>query len=415
MTAEEKLAAALHSGRYHIYDGKIIENFLAGSEDETICAEDIYLLDNHQLRMAYMYVSLPSDVAAETLLIPELARLLNGRRTLYEAYVITTFLRDVPKDDGECRAVLEVIRELAADQRCSLRRAPELTAGDLLNALKKLDIPADVKMVVHSSCASLGGISGGAAAVARTLIDYCGSTGTLMMPSFDFPYYLRKNDDTCFDLENTPSCVGAITDEFRKLPGVFRSLNPSHSIAVYGAHNIPWIADHHQTLTMGKDSPLGKLESSGGYALMIHCPDSVTFMHVVETSHRVHCLGYRNEEYLTRLPDGELKKIRTWGWRNGECPAYDREKNFAFLRENGLIREIMVRHSLWQFFKLADYRNAYEKVVIHGRNGCISCPLMPRETPDNVPSDWNWETSAPDPETTAFTGEYPGCSAAKKA
>lgn len=406
MKEKEQLAEYFHTANYHIYDVKIVEEFLAGSSGETTSPGGVYLLENRQLRMAYMYVSLPPDSPDAAILPPGLGKLLNGRRSLYEAYIISTFLRQSTKDEAECGKILETVKLLAAENRCSLRYAPELTAEDLSHALAALEIPADVKMVVHSGYASLGGVAGGPAAVARALISHCGKSGVLMMPSFDFPYYLRKNDDAFFDLLETPSCVGAVTDEFRKLPGVYRSLNPSHSIAVYGKNNFHWIKDHHKTLTMGKDSPLGRLESSGGYALMIHCPDSVTFMHVVETSHRVHCLGYRNEEYFTRLPDGTLKKIRTWGWRNGECPAYDREKIFAFLREKGLIREIMVRHSLWQFFKLADYRQAYENTVIHGADGCVSCPLAPRQTPDNVDPDWDWENSCVNAGSSAFTGDW---------
>ena len=403
---ERKIAAYLKSGRYNCYDQQILTDFLAGKEDETPFTSGICLLDNPEVRMAYMYVHLPERSLLPDAISPELGNALNGKRTLYEAYVISTFLRDTPKSPDECDKILTAVKHLAAENRCTVRRAPALTADDLKNALELTGAKRDDKVVVHSAYASLGGVAGGPAAAAQALIDYFGTDGVLMMPSFDFPYYLGKNDDNCFDLRTTPSCVGAITDEFRKHPGVLRSLNPSHSIAVYGEKNFHWIKDHHKTLTMGKDSPLGKLEEENGYALMINCPDSVTFMHVVETSCRVHCLGYRNEEYRTRLPDGTLQKIRTWGWRNGECPAYDRQKIFDFLRANGLIREIMVRRSLWQFFKLADYRKAYEKVVIHGKNGCISCPLAPRTTTANVPTDWDEENSRVKPDTTAFTGDW---------
>ncbi len=226
------------------------------------------------------------------------------------------------------------------------------------------------------------------------------------MPSFNFPYYLKRNDDEFFDILETPSCVGVITDEFRRRKDVFRSLNPSHSIAVYGKKNFHWVSDHHKTLTMGQDSPLGKLESAGGYALMISCPDSVTFMHVVEMTNQVHCLGRRSEEFNTKLPDGSIKKIRTWGWRGNQCMAYNRKAIFDYLRKHGLITEVMVRHSLWQFFKLSDYRKAYLKTVLHAKFGCMQCQVLPRKVENTCISDWQDSKNSVRSNTTAFTGDW---------
>jgi aminoglycoside N3'-acetyltransferase len=217
---------------------------------------------------------------------------------------------------------------------------------------------------------------------------------------------MGKNNDEYFDVCSTPSCVGIISDEFRKHPEVVRSLNPSHSMAVYGKKNFDWIKDHHKVRTMDFDSPLGKLESADGHALMISCPDSVTFMHVVEMTNNVHCLGQRSEEFNTRLPDGRIEKIRTWGWRGGTCQAYSRKAIYDYLRKHGLITEVMVRHSLWQFFKLSDYRKAYEKTVLRGKFGCMQCSVLPRQVKNTVPSDWDKTQQSPRKNTTAFIGDW---------
>ena len=382
---------------------------------------DIYELTNSELRMAYMYIKRHDDVRQLMSLarLPEperygfiampemlLCALLDGKRSLYEAYVISNFILKRSADFKETAGLVATFKKLAQYGYYQITYANELTGSDLTAALQALGVKNSDKLIVHSAYGSLGGVQGGPAAVAQCLIDYCGKKGVLMMPVFNFPYYMGKSQEQFFDVQQTPSCVGAVTEAFRQHPEVVRSLNPSHSIAVYGRKNFDWIKDHHKTLTMGSDSPLGKLEQADGYALMINCADSVTFMHVVETSNRVHCLGLRNEEFNTKLPDGRIVPVRTWGWRGGNCCAYKRQAIFDYLRKHGLISEVMVRHSLWQYFKLSDYRKAYEKVVLHGRNGCMQCPVLPRQSPHNVVSDWDPRRQTVRANTTAFVGDW---------
>ena len=382
---------------------------------------DVYELSNSEQRMAYMTVG--RDESAGQIMsmirLPEAERhgfiacpsmlmdaLLDGKRNLYEAYTISNFMLKKRSNFMETAGLVSYYKKLAAYGYYSVKYAEALTVEDLQAALQALDVKPTDKMVVHSSYGSLGGVQGGPAAVVKTLIDHCGKKGLLMMPSFNFPYYMGKNEDKFFDIKNTPSCVGVITDEFRKHPDVVRSLNPSHSMAVYGKKNFHWIADHHKTRTMDQNSPLGKLESADGYALMISCPDSVTFMHVVEMTNNVHCLGQRSEEFNTLLPDNRVEKIRTWGWRGGTCQAYNRKAIFDYLRKHNLITEVMVRHSIWQYFKLSDYRKAYEKTVLRGKFGCMQCSVLPRKVANTVVSDWDNTKKCVRSRTSAFTGDW---------
>ena len=385
---------------------------------------DVYLLSNSEARMAYMYVKRCKErrQIMSLTLMPEEERqgfiakpsmlmqaLLDGKRNLYEVYVISCFMLKTAIDFKATAGLVAFFKKLAPYGYYEIKYADELTAGDLSAALKALDVKSTDKMIVHSAFGSLGGVQGGPKTVVQTLIDHCGKKGVLMMPSFDFPYYLGRNDDTYFDLQNTPSSVGVVTDEFRKHPEVTRSLNPSHSIAVYGKKNFHWVTDHHLHLCMGQKSPLGKLEEAGGYALMIGCPASVTFMHVVEMTNNAHCLGKRTEEFNTKLPDGRIVPVRTWGWRGGSCRAYNTEAIFDYMRKHNMVAEVMVRHCLVQYFKLSDYRKAYEKVVIFNKkHGCVACGVLPRSVANTVVSDWDSENECIRKNTTAYTGDWDG-------
>ena len=167
------------------------------------------------------------------------------------------------------------------------------------------------------------------------------------------------------------------------------------------------MADHHKTLCLGQKSPLGKLEDADGYALMIGCPSAVTFMHVVEMTNRVHCLGMRTEEFNTRLPDGRIVPVRTWGWRGGSCRVYKTEEVFDYMRKHNMVVEVMVRHCLLQYFKLSDYRKAYEKMVIFRKNtGCVACDILPRVAPHTVRSDWDNEKGCVRSSSNTFNGDW---------
>ena len=388
----------------------------------TSLVTDIYELSNSEVRLAYMTVERNPDVRQimSLLRLPEADRygfiakpemlmtaLLDGKRNLYEAYVISNFMLKKAADFKTAAGLVAFFKKLEPYGYYKIKYAEPLTESDLSAALKALEVKSSDKLVVHSAYGALGGVEGGPKAVADALIKHCGKDGVLMMPSINFPYYMGRNNDEYFDVKTTPSCVGVITDEFRKNPDVVRSLNPSHGMAVYGKKNFHWIKDHHKTTTMGQDSPLGKLEKADGYALMIHCPDSVTFMHVVENTNHVHCLGVRSEEFNTKLPDGRVVPVRTWGWRGGSCRAYSKKAIYDYLRKHNLITEVMVRHSLWQYFKLSDYRKAYKNaVLLNKKHGCMQCPVLPRQVKNTVVSDWDPELEKVKDNSTAFTGDW---------
>ena len=383
---------------------------------------DIYELRNSETRMAYMYIKrpleirqymsltrMPSDERRGFIARPQmlLYALLDGKRSLYEAYVISNFMLNRKNDFKETAGLVHFFKKIAPYGYCEITTADSINVNDVKTALDALGVAAEDKVVVHSAYGSLGGLEGGPEALVETLIDRCGKSGLLMMPSFNFPYYMGRNNDEYFDVLNTPSVVGAISEAFRKHPEVVRSLNPSHSMAVYGKENFHWISDDHKTLCFGRKSPLAKLEDADGYALMINCSNAVTFMHVVEMTNKVHCVGRRNEELNVKLPDGRIEKVRTWGWRGASCRAYNNDAIYEYMRKKGWVTEVMVRHSLWQYFKLSDYRKAYEKVVLRNPDkGCMACDILPRVFKNTVPSDWDSENEVVRSNTSAFVGDW---------
>jgi len=152
----------------------------------------------------------------------------------------------------------------------------------LKEALICLGIKPGDKVLIHSSYKSLGGIEEGAAGFFEVVMDLLGTEGTLILPTLTFrPVYETK----FFDVRETPSCVGYLTEYFRtQVEGVVRSLHPTHSCAVWGKDAPAFVENHEKDDTpVGAHSPISRLPLAGGKILMLGCSaDHNTSLHGVE-------------------------------------------------------------------------------------------------------------------------------------
>lgn len=270
---------------------------------------------------------------------------------------------------------------------------PHITQTSLEAGLRGLGLQAGMRVMVHSSLSKFGHVEGGAATVVETLLAILTPAGTLMMPSFNHGAPFSPYGPGYFDPAETPTTNGAIPDHFWRQPNVRRSLNPTHSFAVWGADADRYVSRHHQTLTMGPESPLGLLAADGGYGLLLGVSyRSNTFHHVVEMSTGAPCLGKRTEVYPMRLADGQQVMGRTWGWRAKPCPFTDGDRYGAEMSVRGLDQVAKIGASRCTLFKLQDCYDLVAEILGAGRDGfppCARCPIRPRHVAATVPSDWN--------------------------
>ncbi|MCL2840345.1 MAG: AAC(3) family N-acetyltransferase [Defluviitaleaceae bacterium] len=105
------------------------------------------------------------------------------------------------------------------------------TKSDLLQHLFELGINANGVLKVHISYKSIGEVDGRGDTVLDALVEYMGA-GLLVLPSHTWDNVRAANP--VMDVLHTPSCVGALTELFRKREGVYRSLHPTHSVAAIG-------------------------------------------------------------------------------------------------------------------------------------------------------------------------------------
>ena len=111
---------------------------------------------------------------------------------------------------------------------------PIVTQPDIVSGLRRLDLRAGMGLIVHSSLKSFGHVEGGEETVIAALMEVLTPSGTLMMPSFNHCRPFLEGGAGFYNPQETPTTNGTIPETFRKIPGVCRSLNPTHAFAAWG-------------------------------------------------------------------------------------------------------------------------------------------------------------------------------------
>jgi aminoglycoside N3'-acetyltransferase len=177
------------------------------------------------------------------------------------------------------------------------RTLPSITQEEIARDLRVLGLRAGDTVLVHSAMSRIGYVQGGAPAVVDAFLDVLGPDGTLAVPTFPFTgsmlAYVKSDPD--FDVDETPSKMGVITEEVRLRPGGLRSLEPTHPVAALGPQARFLVEDHINAQgSCDAHSPLYRLtqiesEAAGdGYVLLLGVDfRNCTLLHAAEEVARV--------------------------------------------------------------------------------------------------------------------------------
>lgn len=193
-----------------------------------------------------------------------------------------------------------------------------ITEATLVSDLRSLGIKEGDSVMVHISLSKVGYVDGGADTVINALMKAIGNKGNLLMPAFSHSTFSKYHLDTdpVFDVLNSPSKAGAVTEAFRKRKGVKRSFHPTDSVCAYGP-----LADHFtnshfgQVTPYNEHSPYCKLTEKNGKILNIGVPlnTSCTNMHTLEDAVEFKFPVYHSKIYEVRMKNeqGEIKLMKT--------------------------------------------------------------------------------------------------------
>ncbi|MFC1582613.1 AAC(3) family N-acetyltransferase [Planctomycetota bacterium] len=285
-----------------------------------------------------------------------------------------------------------------------------VSCGEIKDGLRVLGIEAGDRIIVHSSLKSFGYVDGGPETVIRALQETVTANGLLMCPTFNHDRIFLKDGKPLkgafFDPAESPTVDGIIPETFRRMEGVYRSLNPTHACAAWGQGAEEIVASHHRVLTMGSGSPIALLEQQGGKVVLLGVGYGAnTLKHVIEQTFGCPCLGPRTEAHDIKLPDNRIVEGRTWGWREIGCPVAGPAEPIRTLMEaahysrSGNIGEARVI-----VFRMTNCRKVIEDLLTHGWRGrppCRRCRVRARKMPWTVESDWDVAKNCLKPDSPA--------------
>ncbi len=173
--------------------------------------------------------------------------------------------------------ILKWAKQLKKNQRRKqLQKQEENNSGiskqTLINDLQQIGLKQGDSVLVHSSLSKIGFVNGGAKTVVDALLETIGEQGTLLFPAFPASGKNKIYLDThpVFDIKNTPSQMGSISEYFRKLNNVSRSFHPTDSVCAKGHLAEHYTNSHFGQLTPYNElSPFKKLCDKKGKILML--------------------------------------------------------------------------------------------------------------------------------------------------
>lgn len=142
---------------------------------------------------------------------------------------------------------------------------------DIIRILQNSGVQPGRPIIVHCAFGNLYNFEGTADELIDALLDYIGSEGTLCMPAYPKDKYNNKNT---FDVLNTKSAAGYLSEVFRKRNGVKRSLNQLHSVCAFGKDADYIVNDHvNSRICFDEHSPFYKIGQLGGYIVDLGLPE----------------------------------------------------------------------------------------------------------------------------------------------
>ena len=144
---------------------------------------------------------------------------------------------------------------------------PETHRDELVRDLHLSGIKHGDNVILHSSLKSLGNMRGGADAVVDAFMEAVGPSGNLMVPTFT--YSIPKWMKHPFDVNNSVSQTGTITESVRRNPAAQRSFHPTHSVSALGPKAEKITSDHMHATAIGLASPFGKMHDLGAKIIML--------------------------------------------------------------------------------------------------------------------------------------------------
>lgn len=194
-----------------------------------------------------------------------------------------------------------------------------ITEQQLVQQLEAMGIGYGDHLMVHSAMSKIGYLAEGPKTFVEALMHIVGPAGTICMPSSPVAklqlHYIREAP--IFNVHQTPSAMGAITEYFRKLPDTIRSLHPTEPVCANGRLAKEFVSGHFGEATpYTAHSPWKKLMEARGKILYVGVTldNAGTHLHTLEDAVAFKYPVYYPEIFRVRVIDeaGEERHMETY-------------------------------------------------------------------------------------------------------
>ncbi len=193
-----------------------------------------------------------------------------------------------------------------------------LQKSDLVIQLKDMGICPNDALMVHCRMSSIGHLAQGAQTLLEALQEAVGPSGHLLMPSspvaeLQYQYALKQ---PLFDVRQTPSAMGALSELFRQQPNTLRSWHPTEPVCASGPLANWLITGHFKALTpYNAQSPYARLYELDGKILYIGLTliNAGTHLHTLEDAVDFPYPVYHSEIFTFKIkdPHGHVHEVKT--------------------------------------------------------------------------------------------------------
>ena len=214
------------------------------------------------------------------------------------------------------------------------------TKISLTEDFRNLGIKQDDNVLIHSSMKSIGAVDGGADTVLDVFCGYLAEHGNIALPSHSWDSI--NDEHNIFDPAKEPTCVGVLTEMFRKRAGVLRSFHPTHSIAIMGKDAEYFVEGEYLIDTpCGRAGCWGKLLDMDFKIMFLGCgTECNTYIHGIEEWLDVpDRLTAHYHQFKIVMPDGSLFDRPMIRHHNstGRDISSNYDKILPYLQERGLV------------------------------------------------------------------------------
>lgn len=209
------------------------------------------------------------------------------------------------------------------------------TGFDFAKALKKAGVKLGDTICVQSQLYSFGRSllkkEDFLSAIISVLKYVIGAEGTLLMPAFSYSFC--KGED--YNIQNTPSDVGILTEYFRKMPDVYRTEHPIFSFSICGKRTEEFLS--LPVSSFNEESVYGHMILGNDKLVFLGAPVGYTFYYAAEEYVQVAHRFYKNFEGTTINGSKRYKQTVPYYVRNLKQRSTESERKINnYLFENGL-------------------------------------------------------------------------------